>query len=303
MFMRPILVAGRSGQLASCVVESAGQRGIPAVAIGRPELNLEDAVSIERAARAVEPSAIVNAAAYTAVDRAEAEPECAFAVNRDGAEHLAVEAQRRGIPLIHISTDYVFDGRKSSPYIEEDATNPLGVYGRSKLEGEAAVLKTCPGALVLRSSWIYSPYGHNFVKNILRLAKAHGCVRVVDDQSGSPTSASDLADSILDILGRVGREGFGARAGIYHVTAQGETTWHGFASAIFAGWVGRGGSPVTSLIAIKSAEYPTVARRPANSRLDCAKIERQFGIQLPPWQRSLEACLDRLLLKGKRQTC
>ena len=164
MSARPILVAGRSGQLARCLVESAAQRGTRLVAIGRPELDVEDARSIEHAARAVEPSAIVNAAAYTAVDRAESEPERAFAVNRDGAEHLAVEAQRRGVPLIHISTDYVFDGRKSSPYTEEDAALPLGVYGRSKLEGEAAVLNACPAALVLRTSWIYSPYGHNFVK-------------------------------------------------------------------------------------------------------------------------------------------
>jgi dTDP-4-dehydrorhamnose reductase len=273
------------------------------VAIGRPELDVEDAASVERAVRSVEPSAIVNAAAYTAVDRAESEPERAFAVNRDGAQHLAVEAQRRSIPLIHISTDYVFDGRKSSSYTEEDATNPLGVYGRSKLEGEAAVLKVCPTALVLRTSWIYSPYGHNFVKSMLRFAKTHEHVRVVDDQCGSPTAANDLALAILEILGRLGSEGFGSRAGIYHLTAQGETTWHGFACAIFAGLARRGGYPLTSVIAIKTAEYPTLARRPANSRLDCAKIERQFGIQLSPWQQSLDACLDRVLVALERQSC
>ena len=192
--------------------------------------------SVEQAARAVEPSAIVNAAAYTAVDRAESEPERAFAINRDGAERLAVEAQRLGVPLIQISTDYVFDGRKSSPYTEEDAAAPLGVYGRSKLEGEAAVLNACPAALVLRTSWVYSPYGHNFVKTMLRLAETRDHVRVVDDQWGSPTAANDLANAILDILGQLGGEGFGSRAGIYHLAAQGETTWHGFASAIFAGW-------------------------------------------------------------------
>ena len=301
MFMRPILIVGRSGQLARCLAESATQRGTRVVAIGRPEVALENAASVEQATRAVDPSAIVNAAAYTAVDRAESEPERAFAVNRDGAEHLAVEAQRRGVPLVHLSTDYVFDGRKSSPYTEEDAAAPLGVYGRSKLEGEVAVRKACPTALVLRTSWIYSPYAHNFVKTMLELAETRDDVRVVDDQWGSPTAANDLANAILDIMGQLGGEGFGSRAGIYHLAAQGETTWYGFASAIFAGWAERG-RRVTSLIAITSAEYPAPARRPANSRLDCAKIERQFGIRLPSWQRSLDACLDQLL-EAKRQPC
>ena len=155
---------------------------------------------------------------------------------------------------------------------------------------------------MLRTSWIYSPYGHNFVKTMLRLAETREDVRVVDNQWGSPTAANDLANAILDIMGQLGREGFGSRAGIYHLAAQGETTWYGFASAIFAGWAERG-RPVTSLIAIKSAEYPAAARRPANSRLDCAKIERQFGIRLPPWRRSLDACLDRLLAEAKRQPC
>ena len=298
----PILVAGRSGQLARCLVELAAQRGTPLVAIGRPELDVEDARSIEHAARAVEPSAMVNAAAYTAVDRAELEPGRAFAVNRDGAESFAVEAQRLGLPLIQISTDYVFDGRKSSPYTEEDAALPLGVYGRSKLEGEGAVRSACPAALVLRTSWMYSSYGNNFVKTMLRLADVRDHVRVVDDQWGSPTSANDIANAILDILGQLGSDGFSSRAGVYHLAAQGETTWHGFASAIFAGWARRG-RPVTRLVPIRSAEYPAAARRPANSRLTCGKIERQFGIRIPPWQRSLDVCLDRLLAEAELQRC
>ena len=297
-----ILVAGRSGQVARCLVESAAQRGTRVVAIGRPELDIDDAASIEQAAHTVEPSAIVNAAAYTAVDRAESDPDRAFAVNRDGAGFLALEAQRRGIPLIHISTDYVFDGRKSCAYTEEDLAAPLGVYGRSKFEGEAVVLQACPAALVLRTSWIYSPYGENFVKTMLRVSQTHDRVRVVDDQCGSPTAATDLAKAILDILDQMGRENVGYRAGVYHLAAQGETTWHGFASAIFAGLAARGW-PVTSPTAIKSAEYPTPARRPANSRLDCGKIERQFGIRLPSWQRSLEVCLDRLVVEAERKAC
>src|SRR6266536_3227924 len=234
----PILVAGRSGQLARCLIDSAAQRRIPLVAIGRPELDVEDANSIVRTVRTVEPAAMINAAAYTAVDRAEAESERAFAVNRDGAEHFAVEAQKRDVPLIHISTDYVFDGRKSSPYTEEDAAAPLCIYGRSKLEGERVVCDAYLATLVLRTSWIYSPYGNNFVKTMLRLAETQDHVRVVDDQLGAPTGASDLARAILDILGRWGE---GSRSGgIYHVTAQGDTTWYGFASAIFESWRRRG---------------------------------------------------------------
>jgi dTDP-4-dehydrorhamnose reductase len=214
-----------------------------------------------------------------------------------------VEAQRRGIPLIHISTDYVFDGRKSSPYTEEDAVAPLGAYGRSKFEGEAAVLRACPTALVLRTSWVYSPYGHNFVKNMLRQATSHDHVRVVDDQCGSPTAADDLANAVLDILGQLDRKSIGSRTGVYHLAAQGETTWYGFASAIFAGWAKRGGRQMTSLVAIKSAEYSARACRPANSRLDCAKIEREFGIRLPSWQQSLDMCLDRLLVEARGELC
>jgi len=291
MATRPILVAGSSGQLARCLIHSAAKRGIPLVAIGRPELDIEDVDSIARTVRMFEPAAMINAAAYTAVDRAEVESERAFAVNRDGAEHLAIEAKKRGVPFMHISTDYVFDGRKSSPYTEEDAAAPLSIYGRSKLEGERAARDACPATVVLRTSWIYSPYGHNFLKAMLRLAQAKDHIRVVDDQRGAPTAANDLANAVLDILGQL-REG-AESCGIYHVTAQGETTWYGFASAIFATWQRRG-YRVPQLEAITSAEFPTPARRPANSRLDCAKVERDFGIRLPAWQESVDACLERL---------
>jgi dTDP-4-dehydrorhamnose reductase len=283
-------------------MESATKCGTRLVAIGRPELDVEDATSIEHAIRAVEPSAIVNAAAYTAVDRAEVEPSRAFAVNRNGAERLAVQVRRLGLPLIQISTDYVFDGRKSSPYTEEDAALPLNVYGRSKLEGEEAVRNACPAALVLRTSWLYSSCGHNFVKTMLRLAETRDHVAVVDDQEGSPTAANDLADAILDILVQLRRDGVSSRGGVYHLAAEGATTWYGFASAIFAGWAGRGRA-VTRLVPVRSAEHQAAARRPGNSRLDCRKIERQFGIRLPSWQRSLDACLDRLLAEAELQRC
>src|SRR6266536_5185110 len=185
MSTRPILVAGSSGQLARCLVDSAAKRRIPLVAIGRPDLDIEYVDSIARTVRMFEPAAMINAAAYTAVDRAEVESERAFAVNRDGAEHLAVEAKKRGVPFMHISTDYVFDGRKSSPYTEEDAAAPLSIYGRSKLEGERVVCDAYLATLVLRTSWIYSPYGNNFVKTMLRLAETQDHVRVVDDQLGA----------------------------------------------------------------------------------------------------------------------
>jgi dTDP-4-dehydrorhamnose reductase len=300
--MRPILVAGKSGQLARCLVESAQAHGVALVAVGRPELDLEDATTVERVVSATEPAAIINAAAYTAVDRAESEPARAFAVDRDGAERLAQAAQRRDLPFIHVSTDYVFDGRKALPYTEEDPAAPLNVYGRSKLEGEVAVRRSHSAALIVRTSWVYSPYGHNFVIAMLRRAAKSEDVRVVDDQQGAPTAAGDLADAILDILQRYSGEEIAARAGIYHLAARGETTWHGLASAIFARFSERG-ARVPSLVAISSAQYPSAARRPANSRLDCGKIERQFGIRLPPWRQSLDRCLDRLLAQTEPQRC
>ena len=288
----PILVVGKSGQLARCLVDSAAANGVGIETVGRSQLDLEDAGSIQRIVRATRPSAIINAAAYTFVEMAEAEPARAFAINRDGAERLAFEARLENIPLIHISTDYVFDGRKTAPYTEDDEPSPLGVYGQSKLEGEIAVLQASLLAMVLRTSWLYSPYGNNFVKTMLRLGQAQEQLRVIDDQYGAPTSAIDLADAILKLL--VPTPGnSGARSGIFHLTAQGHTSWHGFAKEIFANW-SRRGHPVPTLIAITTEEYPTSVRRPHNSRLDCGKMERAFGIKLPPWKDSLPTVLEQL---------
>jgi dTDP-4-dehydrorhamnose reductase len=237
------------------------------------------------------PRAIVNAAGYTAVDRAESEPERAFAINRDGAERLAATARRLQIPFVHVSTDYVFDGHKSSAYFEDDIPCPLGVYGRSKLEGEFAVMDTNPDALIFRTSWVYSPYGDNFLKTVLRLADTQDVVRVVDDQRGAPTAAIDVASAIVDALRQVNGKNAQARAGIYHVTAAGETTWYGFAKVIFSGWHDRG-HRVPVLEPITSADYPSRIERPANSRLDCGKTDRVFGIRMPLWSMSVGACLD-----------
>src|SRR5450755_3212488 len=230
MAERPILVAGKSGQLARCLLDSTVLHNVPIVAVGRPELDLESGEGINRVMAAVEPSAIVNAAAYTAVDPAEAEPKRAFAVNCDGAALLADAAARRGIPFIQISTDYVFDGSKRSPYREDDVPAPLNVYGSSKLASETAVLKAYPCAAVIRTSWVYSPYGNNFVRTMLRLSETQQTVRVVDDQRGTPTSAADLAAAILAIVERLRSPNGCDDAGIYHLAGDGETSWHGFAT-------------------------------------------------------------------------
>ena len=289
--MRPILVAGKNGQLARCLADVGGQRAVPIFSTERPEFDLEDLRSIERGVTAIFPRAIVNAAAYTAVDLAESNAERAFAVNRDGAGQLAATARRLDIPFIHISTDYVFDGRKSVPYCEDDTPSPLGVYGQSKLEGEMAVMNANADSLVFRTAWVYSAYGTNFVKTMLRLAGTHYLVRVVDDQLGAPTSASDLASAVLEAIAQVLEKKVQVEPGVYHVTAAGETTWFGFASAIFSSWRERG-RRVPRLEAIASADYPSAVKRPANSRLDCGQFQRTFGTCLPPWSTSLETCLD-----------
>ncbi len=294
--MSRILVGGKSEQLAPLLSRIRTAAGLSRVAVGRPQLDLENPGTVESVVRAVEPSAIINAAAYTAVDQAESEPERAFTVNRDGAEQLASEAQRRAVPFIHISTDYVFDGRKPSRYTEEiPRIRPTCMGARSSRHAYAA-------ALVLRTSWLYSGHGHNFLTTMLRVAHKQDAVRVVDNQHGAPTAADEIAEAILAMLRIFLVDGFESTAGIYHLTAQGETTWHGFSTAIFAGCARRG-CKVPKLVAISSAEYPTAAVRPINSRLDCSKIERQFGLRLPPWQQSIDSCLDRLSIQAEPEAC
>ena len=290
----PILVAGKTGQLARAMTKLAGERAISLVTAGRPEFDIEDVDSVERIIAAVAPKAIVNAAAYTAVDKAETEPARAYGINCVGAARLAAAAAKHKIPFVHVSTDYVFDGTKTSPYLEDDLPSPLSVYGQSKLQGEFAVRDACADALVIRTSWIFSSSAQNFVKTMLRLAETRESVGVVNDQLGSPTAAEDLAATILTILGEC-TQNTSSRAGLYHFTCAGDTTWYGFAEAIYAGWAKRG-HRVPRLNPITTAEYPTPARRPSNSRLDCSKIQRTFGIQSRPWPESLDFCLDALSL-------
>jgi dTDP-4-dehydrorhamnose reductase len=302
MAEKPILIVGKSGQLGRCLRNSAALRNVPVVAAGRPELDLETGSGIDRLMAVVEPSAIVNAAAYTAVDKAEAEPERAFRINCAGAALLAHAAARRGIPFVQISTDYVFDGNKPALYREDDIPAPLNVYGSSKLAGEIAVLRACPCAAVIRTSWIYSPYGSNFVRTMLRPSETHSIVRVVDDQRGRPTSAADLAEAVLVIAAQLRSANGRHNAGTYHLAGEGETSWHGLAAAIFAS-LARRGRRVPELQAITTAEYPTPARRPKNSCLDSSKAERTFGVRLPCWQSSLEVCLDQLEIPKELHAC
>jgi dTDP-4-dehydrorhamnose reductase len=291
-----LLVTGRNGQVAASLAErAAGFPEIEVIALGRPDLDLERPESVEPAIRAVAPDIVVNAAAYTAVDKAESEPERAFAANRDGAAAVAQAAARRDVPLVQLSTDYVYPGTKPTPYVEGDATGPLGVYGRSKLEGEAAVQAQHPAAVILRTAWVYSPFGGNFVKTMLRIGRERDVVRVVDDQFGSPTSAIDIADAILTMAPGLARAG--GPGGIYHCCGEGSTTWCGLARHIFAE-SGRRGGPAPLVEAIGTADYPTPARRPANSQLDMTAFRERFGFTLRPWREATVETVARLLAQG-----
>lgn|SRR5262245_7242313 len=288
-----ILIAGRSGRIARDLIDAADGLGLEVAALGRPGLDLTDRDSVARVVEAVAPRAIINAAGLVVVDEAERDPARAFAINCAGPAHLAAAAAHAGVPLLHLSSDYVFDGAKTAPYREDDPLAPLNVYGRSKAAGEQAVLAAHAGAIVVRTSWVYGPYGVNFLTTMLRLAAAQEIVRVVADQYGTPTAGADLARALLDMALRMATDAAGASAGIYHVAGTGETTWLGLAEAIFAGWAQRG-HRVPKIQPIPLAEWPGPAPRPRDTRLDCSKLARAFGIRLPAWQDSLERCLDRV---------
>lgn len=290
--MMRLLVTGRNGQVATSLAErAAAHPGIEVLALGRPELDLENPATVEAAIADARPDLVVNAAAYTAVDKAESDSGRAFAANRDGAAAAARAAARLGVPVIHLSTDYVYPGDKPSPYVESDATGPSSVYGQSKLEGEQAVMAAHPQALIFRTSWVYSPFGANFVKTMLRIGKDRDVVRVVADQHGNPTSAIDIADAILRLAPGLGSTPAG---GIYHLCGSGSTTWCGLAQAIFAE-SGKRGGPAPRVEAITTAEYPTPARRPANSRMDTAAFTARFGFALRPWPDAVAETVARLL--------
>ncbi|ATR19527.1 dTDP-4-dehydrorhamnose reductase (plasmid) [Roseomonas sp. FDAARGOS_362] len=290
-----IAVTGRDGQVARALRERAQAAGVSIVALARPELDLARPDTVLPALHAASADVVVNAAAYTAVDKAESEPDQAQLVNATGAGAVAAAAAKLGIPVIHLSTDYVFDGQLDRPYREDDATGPIGAYGRSKLAGEKAIAAAQPDDhVILRTAWVYSPFGVNFVKTMLRLAATRDEISVVADQHGSPTSALDIADAVLQVARNLLGSRDPALRGVFHLSGSGYTHWAGFAAAIFEFSAHRGG-PEARVKPIATAEYPTPARRPANSRLDCAKLARVHGITLPDWRLSSEACIGRLL--------
>ncbi len=289
-----LLITGWQGQLAQALVAQSVRAGdVEACAVGRPALDLCSLPTIERAMTEVRPTLVVNAAAYTAVDAAETDEAAAHALNADGAGLIARAAAQKGIPVVHISTDYVYDGTKAAAYVETDPTNPLNAYGRSKLAGELAVAAANPQHIILRTCWVYSATGKNFVKTMLRLAAERPEIGVVGDQIGCPTFAPHLADAILGVARSLDKSGGDGRWGVYHAAGSGETSWHGFSSAIF-GETGARGAKVPQVMALTTAQYPTPARRPANSRLDCSKLETKFGIRQPDWRAGLSACLKDL---------
>lgn len=287
-----LLVTGREGQVVSALLDRAEAFGAAVIPVGRPELDLERPETLAAVVERVRPDVVVSAAAYTAVDAAEGDAERARIVNAVSPGVLAAAAAAVGAPVIQLSTDYVFDGRKPTPYVETDPTGPQSVYGATKLEGEQAVAAAAPAHVILRTAWVYSAGGKNFVRTMLRLAGDREEVSVVGDQRGCPTFADDIADGVLTVARRLSA-GEGA-SGVFHMAGAGETTWAGFAEAIFEASAARGG-PTARVRTITTADYPTPAPRPANSRLDCARLEGAYGVALPHWRDGLERCLDRLL--------
>lgn len=287
--MSDILVTGGTGQLASALAARA-----PVRLTGRPEFDFDRPETIEAVFHAARPAFVVNAAAYTAVDKAETDQEAAFRANRDGPALLARLCAAADIPFIHVSTDYVFDGRKPSPYVETDPVAPQGVYGASKLAGEQAVLAAGGKSIILRTAWVYAETGKNFVRTMLSVGKSRDRLTVVADQVGCPTTAGDLADAILAIVGTLRRDGWRpGYNGIFHAAGSGETSWHGLAVASFEE-AARHGARMPEVVPIATADWPTPAKRPANSRLDCGKLQGTFGVRLPHWRDSLTRTIDRI---------
>lgn len=290
-----LLVTGRDGQVARALAERATGSSIVVTHLARPDLDLSKvdglAAVVRDAIDRARPDAIVSAAAYTAVDLAEDDAATARAVNAEAPGEIARAAGAAGLPILHLSTDYVFDGTLDRPYREDDPVAPLGVYGATKEAGERAVRDATSDHVILRTAWVVSPFGRNFVKTMLKLADTRDELSVVDDQRGCPTSAHDIAKAIVLVAGALNR---GGPFGTFHMAAAGETTWAGLARAVFEESRALGG-PTAHVTGIATHEYPTPARRPANSRLDCARLRTAFDVTMPPWRQSCAAIVRRLL--------
>ncbi len=290
-----IVVTGREGQVVQSLLEKAAQRpDLQVIALGRPELDLARPQTVRDAIAAVKPDLVVSAAAYTAVDQAEDERDMAFAVNAQGAEAVAKAARACGVPIIHLSTDYVFAGDSDHAYVETDATGPQGVYGQSKLEGERLIAEANPQHVILRTAWVYSPFGKNFVKTMLKLAETRDALSVVSDQWGNPSNALDIADAVLVVADRLKAKPDFSAYGTYHLAGTSDTNWSGFARAIFAESAKIGG-PSANVTDIATADYTTKAKRPANSRLSTRKFNDTFGWSMPEWQTSLRDVVRRII--------
>lgn len=293
-----MLIFGATGQIGRALTEAATKRGWDVSGPSHTEADICDQGAVAHALRRYAPDAVVNAAGYTAVDRAESDKDRAFRTNRDGARILAEAAAAADLPLIHLSTDYVFDGSATTPYVETDVVGPLGVYAKSKEEGERAVRAAAPLHVILRTAWVYSPFGKNFLRTMLRLGSERSVLSVVDDQTGCPTSAAAIADAITTILTATKAQGFDAW-GTYHCVGADAVTWYDFAKAIFDS-AARFGVAAPKLHAVATKDHPRAAPRPAYSVLSTAKLERNFGIRPGPLRDSLTACLMRLRGQGRQ---
>ena len=282
-----ILITGGSGQVGHCLkaqLEGCAELSVP----DSTALNIADRRSVRQTVETFRPDYIINAAAYTAVDKAESDAERAFAVNREGARHLAEAAEAASAAMLHISTDYVFDGAGSAPYDEAAQTAPQNIYGASKLAGEQAVLAACRRAVVMRTSWVFGAHGQNFVKTMLRLGRERDSLGIVADQYGAPTAAADIAAALITIVRRHTPEQLAERAGIYHYCGSPYASWFEFAETIFAEAAAQGVlAKIPAVKPIATADYPTPAKRPADSRLDCGKIRAVFGIGPCDWHSAL----------------
>jgi dTDP-4-dehydrorhamnose reductase len=299
-----ILLTGASGQVGGDLRPLLPAGSV--IAPGRADLDLRDAESIKKFIRKVKPDWIVNPAAYTAVDKAESEPGLAFAINADAPRAMGEAAVELGIPVIHFSTDYVFDGSGTRPWVEDDLTGPLGVYGASKLAGERTLAESGAAHLIFRTSWVYSSRGKNFLRTILHLAQERQELRIVNDQYGAPTWSRDLAKLVIHVMeklsdrstagGGSAQNAVRAMQGVYHSTDSGQTTWFGFAFEFLRlAATARPELKLARLVPITSSEYPTPARRPSNSRLDCSRLQRVFGFTMPEWEESAAAVIAELL--------
>jgi dTDP-4-dehydrorhamnose reductase len=291
-----ILVTGGNGQLATALEKCAQTADVKLRRVGRPVCDFDNLDTLDAVVAETRPNLIINAAAYTAVDAAETDADAAMRANRDGPARLAALCHAGGIRFIHVSTDYVFDGNKGAPYVETDPTSPTGVYGATKLAGEAAVMAALPTAIILRTAWVYAATGKNFVRTMLNAGRRMDRLRVVADQRGCPTTAHDLAVAILQVAAQLLDKPPGA-AGIFHATGSGWTTWHGLAVAIFEESARHGG-PTPAVDAIATADWPTPAKRPPDSRLDCTRLETVFGVRLPEWRPSLTRTINEIFAAG-----